>query len=757
MTNKAWGRGVAGCRRDVRRLGMIIAAAGVPCAAMAQSAPVPPAAAPVPAAASGDTSATPAAPATPAELSTIDVTAGIQSAIAPTEGYVATISRGATKTDTPLIETPQAVNVITRAQIQDQGSQSINEVLRYTPGAYTGLAGASSRQDVVALRGFSAGDVNNTFLDGLRLQSDAGSYSNIQIDPFFLERVDVVKGPSSVLYGRAMPGGLVNYTTKRPQAEQAGLVRFFGGSFDTYGGGFDLTGALPEKRWGNYRIIGKADTSDTQYDVVERESYTLMPEVSLNLSDDTELLLQAYISDEPEGGFHGAVPYDISVNNNRFGRRVDSSWVDSSAKNEVFERQQQLVSYVLTHQVNEHVKLRSHSRYSSVDTDLEQVYQIGFAGDGPELSRYYSGANEDLSAFSTDNNAQFDFATGGVGHTLIAGFNFQRRNNSVVNFGNGDVTSLDPFDPDYSGNALGSEPFKSDDQQRSLSQFGIYLQDQMTWNRLHLVLSGREDFLDRRYVSDLNGNTDARADNAFSGRAAVLYESRIGLSPYFSYSEAFNPTTDTTVDGVVPEPVDSHQYEVGLKYQLPNTESLFTLALYDLTQQNVQQRVSVVNPVYQGVGDVSSQGVELTANAAVTDKLHVIAGYSYNSIEYDDSINTPGLTTEAGNTPVRTPDQLASLWVQYDFPLGIRGGLGGRYVGESYANGLNTRKVPDYAVADGFVSADLGEMARRLDGVHLRVNADNIFDKDYVSACFNETYCYFGQARRVIATLDYRF
>src|SRR5699024_10439935 len=219
---------------------------------------------------------------------------------------------------------------------------------------------------------------NNMFLDGLRLLSDPGSYTNIQINPFFLERIDVVKGPSSVLYGHVMPGGLVNYTTTKPLAARQGLIELYGRSFDTVGGGIDFTGPLPDKDWGSYRLIGHASTTNTQYDVVKRESYTIMPEVSLNLTDDTTLLLSAYIQHDPAGGFHGAVPYDLSVNGSRFGGTVDPSWVDQSRGNNKFDRDERLFSYELTHRVNDNITLHSRSRYANVATDMAQVYQIGF-------------------------------------------------------------------------------------------------------------------------------------------------------------------------------------------------------------------------------------------------------------------------------------------------------------------------------------------------------------------------------------------
>ncbi|WP_111748508.1 TonB-dependent siderophore receptor [Salinisphaera orenii] len=674
----------------------------------------------------------------------------------PTKGYTTDSSRGATKTDTPLIETPQQVDVVTREQIADQGSRTINRALRYTPGVFTGLAGASSRQTTIALRGFSGGDVNNTFLDGLRLLSDPGGYSNIQIDPFFLERIDVVKGPNSVLYGRAQPGGLVNFTTKKPLNEQQGHVQFYGGSFDTFGGGFDLTGPLPEADWGSYRVVGSAETSDTQYDVVERRRYTLMPEVRLDFTQDTKLLLQAYLQHEPEGGFHGSVPYDLSVDNSRFGRTVDADWVDASRGNSKFERDEYLVSYKLTHQLNDAVKLTSKARYSKVSVDLAQVFQNGFNGNGADLTRFYTGTREDLNAFSIDNNAKIDFETGPIEHRVLAGLGYQRRDNDV-RYASAGATPLDPFDPDYAGDAVVGNADFAPSNDRELRQIGVYIQDQMAWNRWHLVLGGRQDYLEREYESGSTGVRNTRNDDSFSGRAALLYESKSGISPYVSYSEGFNPSAYTPAGNNIAPPTSSHQYEFGVKYQPNGIDALFTLAFYDLIQENVQQRTAVVPPDFINAGDIESRGVEFAAKADLTHKLHLAATYSYKDVEYQDDISQSGVSIQSGNTPVRTPQQQASLWLAYDFPLSVRAGLGGRYVGESYANGANTAKVPDYAVADAFASFDLGVLTPTLDGASLRVNANNILDKKYVQSCFSKTNCYYGTERNVTATLDYRF
>lgn len=704
----------------------------------------------------------------PTQLEAIRVRGHYLGAYAPTDGYTVGTSRGATKTDTPLVQLPQTVDVITRQQLSDQGSRNINDSLRYTPGVFTGVAGASARQDAIQLRGFSGGDVNNAFMDGMRLLSDPGAYSNFQIDPFMLERIDVIKGPSSVLYGRAQPGGLVNYTTKRPLAERKGQVQVYGGSFDTFGGGVDVTGPLPDASWGNYRVVGHAEVSDTQYDVVDSERYAIMPEVDLELSEDTDLLLQAYIQHDPAAGFHGSVPYDLSVNGEAYGGTVAPSWVDTDVGHENFNRDQRMFTYALTHRVNDQVTLRSKARYADVETELAQVYQYGFTGNGAELRRYYTGADEHLKAFSTDNNVQLAFATGEIGHTVLAGLDYQQRFNRVRNDGIAydassqfptGVRPLDPFHPNYDSDPLTRPVIQTSSGNRKLKQFGVYLQDQMRWQRWHLLLSGREDYLEREYQdrSTPQGQTNERSDHAFSGRVALLYKSKWGISPYVSYSEAFNPTAYSSANGKVAAPTTSDQYELGVKYQPHGLDALFTLAVFDLTQKNVQQRTAVTPITFSSVGNIQSRGVEFTAQGDLTDKLHVVAGYSHQDVDYQNNVSSGSVTARKGNTPARTPQELASLWFKYDLPAAVSVGLGGHYVGKSYADGRNQLDVPSYTIVDAMVRANLGAWNQGLDGLSVRINASNLLGKDYVASCFGELSCYSGQERSITATVDYRF
>ena len=206
------------------------------------------------------------------------------------------------------------------------------------------------------------------------------------------------------------------------------------------------------------------------------------------------------------------------------------------------------------------------------------------------------------------------------------------------------------------------------------------------------------------------------------------------------------------------------QHEVGIKYQPPGTKDLYQVAVYNLRQKNVQQRVSVDPPLYAGVGSVRARGIELSANAALTKRLNMIAGYTYNKIEYRSNIDLGSVHLEKGLSPALSPRQMASLWLHYDLGRGIRGGLGERYVEHSdfYTDSAQVSKATrghtaSYALTDAFLSTELSQWSSAFKGINVKLNATNLFDKKYLTGCFSEQYCYFGDRRQVTATVDYSF
>ncbi|RKQ96857.1 iron complex outermembrane receptor protein [Kushneria sinocarnis] len=731
-----------------------------------------------PALAEGETTTSTAntsAQATTAE--TVTVTSDrLRDALAPTEGYTADSSTSATKTDTPLNETPQSVSVVTREQIEDQGSESVQQSLRYSPGVFAGGRGAgNSRYDFIRLRGFGGtSNLDNVYLDGLKLLGDAGAYNTPQIDPYFLERVDVFKGPSSVLYGQNQPGGMVSLTSKRPRFQPFHELQTEFGNNGQRAARFDFTGPLNDEQTIAYRLVGQADASDTMYHHSEQERYTLAPSVTFAPDEDTTLTLMAYLQHDPESGFYGFVPADGTIHDHN-GRTISRHFFDGDPDYNRFDRYQRMFGYHFEHRFNDVFTARQNFRYLSMDIDYDQVYGRNFAADDSNmLERGVASSTESLKAYAVDNQLQADFDTGPVTHTVLVGLDYQhRRNTGNQQFGStddyadeygcpqgqtscGSVSPINAFDPSYDDIQLAYGAGSS--FIHKVEQTGVYLQDQLALGGWRLNLSGREDWA--RATTE-SSTTDTSRDNQshFSGRAGLLYAFDNGVSPYLSYSESFNPSTRADENGDILGPTEGNQYEAGVKYQPPGTRDQYTVSVYRLTQTDVPSAVD--DPTYDGtyyesIGKVRTHGVELSAKTHLTEQFALMASYTYTDMEFAKTNDS----TE-DNTPPEAPRHMASAWGKYDFDSGSLNGLalgaGVRYVGSSWADDENTVQVPAYTLVDAMASYDLGRLTPDLNGLNVRVNANNLLDKDYVASCTSLRNCFYGQERNVTATVSYRF
>ncbi len=662
-----------------------------------------------------------------------------ESANSPTQGYLAARSSGSSKTDQPLITTPQSISVVTRQQMEDQGAQDLNQALNYTPGVFTNFGGAATRYDTIALRGFHGGDVDNTFLDGLRIMSDGGSFNILQVDNWFLDRVDVIKGPSSALYGQTVPGGLVNQVSKRPQFAEEGHFRLSTGTNATNSAAFDYTNAINDQ-WA-FRLTGITRNSDTQYDHTREEKYAISPQLMWQPSEDTNLVLRAYLQKDPSGGYHGSVPAEGTLYSHN-GRKLSDSFYEGDSALDQFKRNEQIYSYDFSHRFNEVWSFYSTASYSHSNVDLDQVYQIGWDATNPDLlTRYYSGERSSLSAWANDNRLQADFSTGAVQHRVILGAEYHRYKNDLSN-ASGYASSLNP----WTGEAVGTLPdYSWTESTRRYYQTGLYLQDELQLDRWHLDLSGRYD----RIVS--NNGTSRRQDDHISGRAALLYAFDSGISPYVSWSQAITPASLTDPYGNQLKPTTSEQYEAGVKYQPVGTRDMYSIALYDLTQNDVANR-NVIDSTFTPSGKVHSQGIELEARNQLTPRLSTIAGYTLNHLRFKDSVDG-----NEGHTPYVTPNSMASFWGHYQFDYGLSAGAGVRYIGKQWADNENTTRLPSVTLFDASVRADLGAWNSQLKGAWLQVNANNLTDKKYLTACYGTGYCYRGAERTVMATVGYDF
>ncbi|MBK0001217.1 ferrichrome porin FhuA [Erwinia sp. S38] len=685
-----------------------------------------------------------------------------ESAWGPAPTIAAKRSATGTKTDTALEKNPQSVSVVTSQEIELRQPQSVKEAFGYSAGVMVGNRGASNVIDALAIRGFSETNTNQYF-NGLKLPADF--YSEFSIDPYFLERAELLRGPTSVLYGRSNPGGIVSMISKRPTTETLREVQFQMGSNNLYATGFDFGGALDDNNEFSYRLTGKASSADAQQQMNKEKRYTIAPSFSWQPDEKTNFTFLSYFQNEPETGYYGWLPREgtvvplIDANGNQ--HKLSTDFDDGDGKNKI-SRKQQMVGYSFDHEFNDTWTVRQNLRYAKVQTDYRSLYGYGVIPGTTTLQRSTAVSDEDLSSFAVDTQAQAKFATGAVDHTLLLGVDFQRMHNDInAGFGYLAGSSLDLLNPQYSEDAMVTTyPNSVVDKQQ---QTGLYAQDQMEWDRWVLTLGGRYDYaMTSVYNRNAAAGTDPldkRNDQAFTWRGGINYVFDNGIAPYASYSESFIPTSGKSFTQQAFEPSRAKQYEAGVKFVPKDRPIIVTAAVYELTKTK-NLTADLVNPGYSIMGgEIRSRGIELEAKAAVNANINVLASYSFTDAKYTKDSELQG------QRPVQVPRNMASLWADYTFHetalSGLTIGSGIRYVGNTvgqYSTGTDINKnfsVASYSVVDAAVKYDLGRFG--LPGSSVGVNINNLFDREYVASCYRDYACYWGADRQIIGTATFRF
>ncbi|MBN8908819.1 MAG: TonB-dependent receptor plug domain-containing protein, partial [Rhodospirillales bacterium] len=345
----------------------------------------------------------------------------------PVTGYVAQQDRAATKTDTPLLETPQSVSVITRDQMTQQDVHTLNQAVRYTSGvAPETRGGIATRYDQLTIRGFDA----DKYLDGLRLLGN-GWYGTPQIDPYLLERIDVVKGPSSVLYGQGQAGGLINMVSKMPTATPLHELGFEFGNFAHLQSTFDFSGPLNDSGTLLYRFTGIGSRENGQVSGTKNERLALAPAITWRPDGDTSLTLHALYQHDPYATSYGAVPPQGTVLYNPFGT-LPMNFYDGDYGFEKFDRTQVALGYRFEKRIDDTWSVRSSARWFWINQDYASVYDAGLEADDRTMDRATAASRDRMGQVTLDNNVQAKFATGPVEHTAIAGFDFQHLDSTYL-------------------------------------------------------------------------------------------------------------------------------------------------------------------------------------------------------------------------------------------------------------------------------------------------------------------------------------
>ncbi|WP_274541242.1 MULTISPECIES: TonB-dependent siderophore receptor [Methylosinus] len=690
-------------------------------------------------------------------LEPIDVGAAApESARGPVDGYVARGSATATKTDTPIIETPQSISVITREQIEDQQPQSMSQALRYTSGVVSEALGIQNH-DAIYIRGFSDADGGGIqYLDGLKLPYGVG-FANVRLDPYLLERIDVLKGPASVLYGQSSPGGIVNMTSKTPIDRSFGEIQLQGGSYKGLLGAFDIGGRLDHDGQFIYRLTGAMRDSDSQVDFVHNRRAAIAPSFTWRPDADTKLTVYgSYQSDDPGGRFYNIVPASGSLFLNQNGK-LPRSFFDGDPTFNTFDRTQYYIGYAFEHRFDDVWTVRQNMRFFEIAGTYKDVFGIGYAAGSDRIINRYTRYNlESLGALTNDNQIEATFTTGVIAHHALLGLDYQHvaDTNRV---GVGSAPSLDAYAPVYYQSI--PVPTFYQDQTQILNQTGLYVQDQMSWAGLHVMAGLRRDWADLDTTNHLSDNkVTHKWDRALTWRAGALYEFLNGVSPYFSYSTSFFPTTGVDFGGKPFDPTTGEQYEAGVKYKPPGYNAYVTVSAFDIEKNNVLTPDPDPTHLFANVqtGQIRSRGIEVTGVMSLTEGLNAIVSYTHNNVEV-----TKATDKTLGKTPLYAPRDAASGWLDYTFGADALSGLtlggGVRYVGWTYGDTSNTFKAPGYAVADAMVRYRLDRLHPDLKNMELQVNASNLFDRTYVGGCSSIGVCYYGMGRTVLATLKYRW
>jgi iron complex outermembrane receptor protein len=684
-------------------------------------------------------------------LPDVDVTGRREQALDPIRGFVASQQISGTKTDTPLIENPQSITVVPRDQIDARLSQTLGEALRYTSGIRGENYGTDSRTDWLQIRGFNAQD-NGIFLNGLRYNT---GYAGSMLETYGLERFEVLRGPTSVLYGQIAPGGLVNMVQRRPSMERSGELRLTAGLYDRIQGQGYSTGRLNEDGTLTYNITGLVRGSDTRVPHVRDDRTYIAPAITWRPTDRTSITLSGYFQRDQTAG-NQFLPYLGTVTPTAYGR-INRDLFTGEPDFNRFNRTQYGVGYEVSHRFDDVFSVEQSFRYGRTSIDWAQVYGGGLLADQRTLQRYNYAANIDVSTLQWDTRGRADFTTGAVQHTALLGFDYSRvsyRNAQQFSFGSG----LDVFSPRY-GRPVGNLPAPYDSVHQTNNQFGLYAQDQMRIGRLVLLAGIRQDWA-TSHIDDRDAGTQRSLNNsAFTWRAGAVYLTDSGLAPYVSYSRSFQPQLGTDGAGNGWRPLEGEQYEVGVKYQPPGMRSFIQASLFQLTQQNTL--TADPNFVFQQVatGQIRVRGAELEGIADLDNGFRLIGQLSLLDPEITRS-NTVG---EVGHRSAGVARFNAGLYGEYAFrrfqgPLsGLTLGAGVRYLGNTSAVNTGGELVPSATLFDATMRYDLAALKESLGGWQVSLAASNLADTRYVSRCSGVSGCFYGNGLNVLGSIAYRW
>jgi iron complex outermembrane recepter protein len=688
------------------------------------------------------------APAVLAQESSGDETLRIQveGAGQPGSEYFVPSSGVGTTTDTPLLNVPASIQVIPEAVFDDQRAFDLLDVLRNTPGITT----TSSPRDIFSgfnIRGFSTG---NTFLrNGVR-DANAG---RIGFDLANVDRIEVLRGPASVLYGQVAPGGIVNIVTKRPLPFPAYNVEATYGSFNTYQGTLDFSGPITEDGSVSYRLNASIFGTDTFIDEIAINRYLLAPVITWNIDDRTDLTFEAEYLDAQYPNERG-LPIEGTILPNPNGTLPRSRYLGEPS----FDRNDRLTlrtGYDLEHRFSDNWQLRNTFRFIWEEDYQNSISPGALAADLRTQRRTAfitgdAGYSYSQNNYETTLSAVGNFTALGVDHQLVIGADFFYQNGfSPAGYQRRAIAPIDIFNPVYN-QPPGAILTESDAERYRDTNFGLYLQDQITFSDQFIALvGGRFDYLNQAFDDISNGGGSSQSDTAFSPRVGLVYKPVENVAVYGSFSQSFEQVTGNTLDDGLFRPTQGTQYEVGVKADWLDNRLSTTLALYHLTQTNVLTSDPRDPDFSIQTGEQRSQGVELNVVGEILPGWNVIVGYAYT-----DAIVSQDNDIPVGNRLANVADNTLNFWTTYTLQEGdLEGlgfGLGLYYVADRPGDLDNTFTLPSYLRTDAAVYY-------RRDRLRAQLNFKNLFNVNYFESANGRNRIFTGAPFEVLATVGWEF
>ena len=641
------------------------------------------------------------------------------------DSYFVSNASTATRTDTPILDIPASIQVVPRQVLEDQQVIFLEDALNNVSGVTVSNSFGNAAENF-NIRGFNDSIV---LLDGFR---QFGGFGQSLSETTNLERVEVLKGPASILYGEIQPGGVINLVTEQPLDEPFYEVRLQTGNREFFRPQLDFSGPLTSDRRLRYRLNAAYRSEDGFRDFDQDfDRFFVSPVVSWQIGDRTDLTVQFEYVDEELPLDNGLVPVGNSVADIPFDQSLDES-------NNVVNNEFVNVGYRFEHRFSESWRVRNAFRYT--DRDLLNIGAIPFGFDEAAglLTRFAGQQDIDTQNYSLQTNVVGEFATGPVQHTLLVGVDLNRTDDQEItglDFINPSIINI--FDPVFG--AFDDTDFdnltlaRNNDSQTD--RLGVYLQDQIDLiDNLILVAGFRYDTVEQ--ISE-SGPTDfdptfsetTQNDDAVTPRVGIVYQPTPNISLYGSYSQSFTPNLAMTATGDFLEPERGEGFEVGLRTELLDGDLLATLAYFNITRENIA--TPDPNDVFSSVatGEQRSQGVELDIAGEILPGWNVIASYAFIDAEVTEDNVIP-----EGNHVFNTPEHSASLWTTYEIQEsnleGLGFGLGFNFVGGREGDLDNSFQLDPYFLTNAAIFY-------RRENMRFALNAKNLFDVDFILASAN--------------------